>query len=270
MEAQSEKATAIPRDLIGLLSHPLTGFTVGVIGILLAVYFYFAGNKEPKLMFLVHPVRTPIVQAGRLSDLSVSLRGKPIIGDLTAAQFIVWNAGKAPVRHDDILKPLILATASNCPIYEATIRKVSRDVTGFQLITNDVAAGRIGFDWKILEHNDGASVQILYGGDQKLNFYENGGVVVGQSHVPFQLLNVNSGSLFKQIAAAAFFFILIVVLAFALKDSIKDLKRAVHERRVKRIFELWVGMIFLFALEWVFGFCLFSVFADNNAPPFNF
>jgi hypothetical protein len=270
MESQSEKAVKSPFSIVGLLSHPLTGFAVGIIGIILAIYFYFAGDKAPKLMFLIHPIRTPIVQIGRLSNLSVSLRGKPINGDLTAAQFIVWNAGKAPVRHDDILKPLILATTSNCPIYEATIRNISRDVTGFQLITNDIASGRLGFDWKILEHNDGASIQVLYGGDQKLSFKEGGGVVVGQSHIPFQVLNVNSGSMFKQVAAGALFLTLMVVLAVSLKDSIKNVRKAVHEGKLKGIFEAWMSIIFFLTLEWIFGFCLFSVFVSNNAPPFNF
>jgi hypothetical protein len=59
---------------------------------------------------------------------------------------------------------VILSTTSNAPIYEVTVRNVSRDVTGFQIITNDIATGHPGFDWKILEHNDGASIQIIYGG----------------------------------------------------------------------------------------------------------
>ena len=270
MEARSGKATKTLHGVISLLSHPLTGFAVGAIGVVLAIYFYLADHKEPKLMFLIHPVRTPIVQTGRLSDLSVSLRGEPIMGDLTAAQFVLWNAGKAPVRHDDILKPLVLATSSNCPIYEVTIRNLSRDVIGFKVITNDIAAGRVSFDWKILEHNDGAAIQVLYGGNQNLKFLEGDGVVVGQSHIPFQLLNVSGGSLMKQIGAGAVFLSLAVILALALKDSLKNFVGAIRDRKVKRIIETAIGTAFLGILEWGFCFFLFSVFANNNTPPFNF
>jgi hypothetical protein len=84
------------------ISHPITGFVVGIVGIVLAVYFYYVSEREPKLTLVIHPVRASIVQTGRLSELSVSLHGRPVTGDLTAAQFVIWNAGKAAIRHEDI------------------------------------------------------------------------------------------------------------------------------------------------------------------------
>ncbi len=219
MERQPGAVLKTSKWLKGFISHPITGFFVGIIGILLAIYFYFDGITRPNLIFLVHPIRTPIVLAGKLSDISVSLRGKPINGDLTAAQFIIWNSGKAPVRHEDILKPIVLLTSSNCPIYKATIRNVSRDVVVFQLITNEMDSGCLSFDWKILEHNDGASIQILYGGDQKMVFSESSGVVVGQRHVPFQVLDVEHASLKSTIIGVLIMLSLALVFAVVTKKS---------------------------------------------------
>ena len=270
METQPDVALKSKSGLARFLSHPITGFVVGIIGIVLAIYFYYAGRTEPKLILLLHPIRSPIVQTGRLSDLSVSLHGKPINGDLTAAQFILWNSGKAPVRHEDILKPIILMTASNCPIYEATIRNVSRDVVGFQLVTNDMASGRLGFDWKILEHNDGASIQILYGGSQKLAFLENGATVVGQRFIPFQILNVSNTNLKQEVGATVVLGFLAWACMSGLKDYFKKFRKALREGKKKNIVDASGGMIFTGGLTILFCLLIFYIFVGNNAPPFGF
>jgi len=250
------------------MAHPGTGFSIGIIGILLAVYFYYAGDKEPKLFLLIHPVRTPIVQAGKLSDVSVALRGKPINGDLTAAQFVIWNSGKAPVRHEDILKPIVLMTASNIPIYEATIRSVSRDVVGFQLLTNDLAAGQLGLDWKILERSDGATIQILYGGNEKLSFSEVGGIVVGQSRIPFQVLNAQKTNSVGGWIAIGFFGFLSLACIQLTKDAGKDLRKALAERHWRGCFDASIGVVFFGALILLFSYFVFAMLTGYNAPPF--
>jgi hypothetical protein len=240
--------------VLRIVCHPVTGFIVGIVGIVLAVYFYFAGVSKPNLTLLLHPIRTPIVRAGGLSELSVSLRGKPIAGNLTAAQFVIWNAGKAPIRHADILRPLVLMTASNCPIYEATIRSVSRPVIAFQLVTNEIASGRLGFDWKILEYNDAASIQVLYGGDQELGFSEVG-VMVGQNSVPFQYLNTKRTSRGATLFAAVGCLTLSGFFLFGLTRQIDVLVRARASRRVRPIVlnSFYVFMFVAFAILFFAG-----------------
>lgn len=273
METKPNTTQEKPGKTKIFLSHPITGFSVGIVGIALAIYFYWAGIKEPKLIFLIHPVRTPIVQAGRLSELSVSLRGKPINNDLTAAQFVIWNSGKAPVRHDDILKPIVLMTVSNCPIYEATIRNVSRDVVGFQLITNGMASGYLGLDWKILEHNDGASIQILYGGDQKMNFLEAGGVVIGQSHVPFQVLNVETKNLSGTVQIIFFDFILLffaLISTVYIVSGIKNLVKSIQNRKIGLVLIHTLKICGCGLIAVVLYFVVYGSFFVKNAPPFDF
>lgn len=264
-----KEAKKVTYSITKFLSHPLTGFGVGILGIGLAIYFYIAGDKEPKLMFLAHPIRTSIVQAGKLTDVSVLLRGQPINGDLTAAQFIIWNAGKAPIRHEDILKPIFLSTVSNYPIYEVSIRNVSRDVTKFQIITNEIATGRLGLDWKILEQNDGASIQILYGGNQNLKFYDEG-VVVGQDKIPFQVLNLDNRSMTKNVIFAGILCLLIVAMAKWVIDNVKGLNVAIHARKWGDIIAYSIGIMICSGLLTLFCTVIFLIFARNNSPPFEF
>ena len=268
METQTN-AVSQP-GILKVLSHPITGFAVGIFGIVLAIYFYYAARTEPKLILLLHPVRSPIVQAGKLSEITVLFNGKPIRGDLTAAQFIIWNSGKAPVRHEDILKPIVLITASNRPIYEATIRRVSRDVVGFQILTNDMAAGRLGFDWKIMEHNDGGSIQILYGGDQKLAFHDNDPAVIGQRHILYQYLNVDNTSLRQKIVGSVIFGLLGLAVTSGFTDNIKKVRKCVREKKWKGFWDASAAAVFFGALMVMFCFLIVSLFVGNNAPPFDF
>lgn len=269
METQTE-AVSQSNGILKVLSHPITGFAVGIIGVILAIYFYYAARTEPKLILLLHPVRSPIVQAGKLSELTVLFNGKPIQGDLTAAQFIIWNSGKAPVRHEDILKPIVLMTASNHPIYEATIRHVSRDVVGFQVATNHLAEGKLGFDWKVMEHNDGASIQILYGGDQKLPFLDNDAAVIGQRRIPFQYLNVDSKSLIQRIGANVLFGFLAFGTMAAFRENIKKARKCTREKNKKGFWDaiFWAVICCIGAV--MFCLAIFTSFVSNNAPPFDF
>jgi hypothetical protein len=269
VEIKSDFTSKNLRKIKKFISHSITGFFIGIIGIILAIYFYFSGIKEPKILFLVHPVRTPIVQVGRLSDLSVSFRGKPVNGDLTAVQFAIWNSGRAPVRHEDILKPIVLV-ASNCPIYEVTIRNVSRDVVGFQLLTNDLALGRLGFDWKILEHNDGASIQVLYGGNPKFVFYEDGGVVVGQNNILCQTFNTDFTSPMITIVFELICFIAACASGIGVKIAIKDLSKAIHNREAGKIFDSSIRLLFCGLVTIAFCAIAWVAFFARNAPPFAF
>ena len=110
MDSTQEKST---KGLLGFFSHPIVGIlgsVASVVGLVLAVYFYFLSTRARDLTYHIHPVRTPIVQSTLASDIAVTFKGSPIKGDLTAAQVAVWNRGKEPIRAEDILKPIFLQT----------------------------------------------------------------------------------------------------------------------------------------------------------------
>jgi hypothetical protein len=69
MDKQSGATTKTSKWIKEFVSHPVTGFVIGITGVILAIYFYFAGITKPNLIFLVHPIRTPIVLAGNISDI---------------------------------------------------------------------------------------------------------------------------------------------------------------------------------------------------------
>jgi len=174
------------RILNFISAHPF-GVLVAFFGALASIMAlgpaYFPWWTAPKraLLYCISPTRTQIIQATKVSDIAVTYKGLPLTGNVTAAQIAVWNDGREPIRGEDILTPIVLLTSTNVSILEVSILKTNRAASAFRLLTDsdNLAVGRLGMDWKILQKNDGALIQVLYAGtpDQPI---ELSGEIVGQ------------------------------------------------------------------------------------------
>jgi hypothetical protein len=153
------------------LSNSMVGGigTLATIGFgLLSIYLYRRGKKRRGLTYKVHPVRTQIVKAGAVSRLSVLHDGHEIKTDITAAHIAIWNQGRESIHRADMLRPLIIETADQVPILEATIQMATHDVIGLKLDVSQCDQGRLGVSWEILEERDGGIVQMIYAGSPDL------------------------------------------------------------------------------------------------------
>jgi hypothetical protein len=128
---------------------------IGIIGTLLAIYFYIQGKKSRRLTCKINPVRTQIVRAGVASRLSVVHDGREIKSDITAVHIAIWNQGREPIRQSDMLRPLIIQTVDHAPILEPSILMVTHNVVGLRLDESKCAMGQLGVSWDILEKDDG-------------------------------------------------------------------------------------------------------------------
>jgi hypothetical protein len=108
-----------------------------------------------------------VVRAGEASDLSISHNGKKISGNVAAAQMAIWNAGKRPIRENDILSPIVISTGGGQPVLEARIRKTTRPIINFTLDTTRADEGKLQINWRILEKDDGAVIQLIYVGTKR-------------------------------------------------------------------------------------------------------
>jgi len=159
----------------------LIGFGLGIAASLVAavVFYVLVESKSRDLSLYINPTKTTIVRSEQTSDLHVLYKGQSVSSDVTALQMAVWNAGKEPIRSEHILAPIVLSTSPRTPILEARIRHVSRSVVGIQLDTGRLADGILPLSWKILEHNDGATIQLIVAGSDKITASIKG-VVEGQ------------------------------------------------------------------------------------------
>ena len=188
--------------LVTFFTHPVVGIAGSVaslVGLALAVYFYIAAQAAPEVLAYVSPVRATVVKRGEASSLAILHNGRRIESDITAVQVALWNRGKQPVRQADILARVRIVTAA--PVLEATVRKRSRPVVSISLDTSRAATGEVGVAWNILEHGDGAVIQIIYAGNPKVDFSVVG-TIVGQGPVEQQRYGRESPTAAEQFASA--------------------------------------------------------------------
>jgi hypothetical protein len=165
-----------------LATHPyqvlLCAFLT-VASTVFGVWSYFASIKAPDLCFYAHPVRSTIVKAGA-TGLTVNYLGRQIKGDLCVAQFAIWNAGNEAIHFpSDKLKDIAIVAKSGAQILQAELRESTIPEIGMKLNTQDMQNGKVGVDWRVLEHNDGGVIQIVYEGSQDAIFQADG-MIEGQ------------------------------------------------------------------------------------------
>ena len=185
-EPQTDSGVVTKRRPFSLLrtfaDHPWIGFVSAlftVLGVIASFYFYFAGQRTRNLVYYVSPARTSVLKVGQASRLHVFHDGQEIRSNVSAAQIMIWNAGRESIRPEHILRRVEIATHPPVPILEATIRRRSREICEFGVQTSDVGDGRIPVTWRILEQNDGAVIQLIYAGPLDTQI-EVQGVVEGQ------------------------------------------------------------------------------------------
>lgn len=155
-----------------------------IIAIPLSVYLFTLTQSYPQLTYYVYPIRAAVLQTGQASKLAATFDNQPVQSDITVAQVAVWNEGRRAVKRTDILKPLVISTEGNVPILEATLTKITRDVTQLSLNTDELQRGRVTVNWSILEQNDGGFIQLIYAGNPQVRIQAEG-VVEGQPKINF-------------------------------------------------------------------------------------
>ena len=148
----------------------IVGVVIGIIGIVLAVYFYQASKIKPLLMFGVHPLKTELQRPDYDKELGFIYKGKPVDSDsITSIQVSIWNAGTRSIRGSDVLDPFLLVMPDRSAILSVRVKKTSRPICGFELLDNqeDYKSGTCRLKWRILEPSDGVVLQIIYAGSAR-------------------------------------------------------------------------------------------------------
>lgn len=170
LNEQCRSIASNPMLQVGLIA-------ITIASVIFAIYTWQTGIRERELTIYSSPTRTPIVQQGVATNISVTINGQPLTGDLSSAEIQIWNAGKEPIRREHILTPLTIRTPSNQPIYQVTYQ-TTRDVIGF---TNTISTnGVVTLDWRIMEKGDGVRIQFIHEGNVRQT-YKIHGEVEGQS-----------------------------------------------------------------------------------------
>jgi hypothetical protein len=200
--AEAKSKTVIDKAAEWIARNPYMVLGLAVIGVLGGMasifalpYAAFPWRFGPRhdLSYCIAPIRTPIVQISKPSDVSISYKGVPVTGNVTAALVAIWNDGREPIRREEFLTPITLRLPDNVRILELSALKVSRSIVGFSMVHSNAPASSATLDWKILEHNDGVLLQIVYSGNTDTRISLDG-TIVGQNAIHFQSVLPNKSA----------------------------------------------------------------------------
>lgn len=143
------------------VAHPMVGFigsVASVLAIPLAIYLYLSGGPLRELIISSDPP-VAIVRGGQASSVDILYHGNKITTDVYARQVYVWNAGNDSIRDNNILEPIGIVIP-RATILETRVRRVRRQLSN--IIATIDGGNTVSLSWTILEHNDGAAIDIIY------------------------------------------------------------------------------------------------------------
>lgn len=177
--------------------HPLVGLlsaVTGVVGTILTVWFYVLSIPTRDLVLLEPAVRSVFVNRDAPAVLRVLVHDQEIKEqDVFAVQVAVWNNGNQSIRPENVLEPVMLKAPQGSRIINAQILRNTRGVCGVAAhIEQEGQSARV--DWRILERNDGAIVQLVLVGDRDAALTASGTIEGGRPRFVRLLPNSSTSS----------------------------------------------------------------------------
>lgn len=160
-----------------------SSYLITFISFLLAIYFFLESKKERDPYFISSNYNEPILKNYRIDSedelglkiiLNTDKKNKFIKGDIYSSKIFFWNNGKESIKKENILQKLIIYPKGQSQILGVRILKESRpEITKFNINLNKIS-NEINISFRILELNDGATIQIIYNGDESEKFFIKG------------------------------------------------------------------------------------------------
>lgn len=237
------------------------GSIASAVSVPMAIYFYVATIQTRDLMYHTFGDTWTVYRPGSSSKLTLAYSGKPLEHSVFIKQIAIWNEGHQSIRPEHILERVVLVANSSVKVLDATVVDVTRELTHFKIDTNDLDSGRIPISWDILEHKDGALVQIMCAVEESsmpLSVTVEG-VIEGQKSVRTTRRTQLGDSLFMESAALV---ISLLMLLGGCQALILGFSKYGRPHRTR----LFVCAIFILSLGSFYGWVAFAAVFDW--PPF--
>jgi hypothetical protein len=154
-----------------------------VVSTAIAYFLYVRARKEARPVYVV--TGNTVVRAHAERQIQVRYRDKdvPIV---TRTVITFWNAGRRPIRQDDIVKyhPLTVVLPDGAQVLEA--RPIAATRPDIDFLVDWGAPTRMpdgtvriptGLSFSFLNHRDGGSLEILHTGDDPFALKVKGAIV---------------------------------------------------------------------------------------------
>lgn len=153
----------IVQNLLTLLSHPLLGSVLGILGIFLGFYFYLAGKVVSRIS-LHHVELSVIGSATSVCDehLEIKFQNEPV-KRLTKNLTRLWNSGNKTINGADIVRMdrLRAFVSPDNKILQVWIIKKTRDIVE---VNYEIKGNEVFIDFDFLDQSDGFAIEITHSG----------------------------------------------------------------------------------------------------------
>jgi hypothetical protein len=158
------------------------GWTIALV---FGVYQLVDARVEPDLQVAFDPGAATKIVTTLTPDIEVRYKGSVVAGEVSSQVVRFWNAGKRPIENQDILKQLQIKAPPDITILDARVKQQTRDVV--TVVPMAIDKSTVSLTWRILENDDGASIQLIYQGSSDSKFTIEG-AVRGQKTIPVNYL----------------------------------------------------------------------------------
>jgi hypothetical protein len=141
----------------------------------IAIFLFARAKKEPRPVYYV--TGNTVVRARAERKIEVRYRGKdvPLV---TRTVVAFWNAGRQPIRRDDLVEnhPLEILVPSNTEILEVRVVATTRPDIDFAVFP-EIPSTKPQIGFSFLNHRDGGTVEILHTGSDPYAVSIEGAIV---------------------------------------------------------------------------------------------
>jgi hypothetical protein len=210
-----EKFLFIKSNIFNIIS-----LLFGLIGIILAVIFYYKSRKIKRPVYTLSSFNLFNSELKKIENLEVKYLGKTI-KNLTATKFIFWNAGKGTIDRNDIpeMSRLSIKTKGDVILYGAEVIYATDNTNQVQLLRKE-HGNEIIIDFEYLDYYQGAIIKILHSGDSSVDL-EILGKVKGVGNFKISEINPVEEPIANRIMLSIFTIVLFIGGIFAKKISWK-------------------------------------------------
>lgn len=149
---------------------------VAIVSVSLAVYYHNKSFKKRELTYYISPTRSIILRQGQSSELRVLHRNEEIQSDISVAQISIWNNGKEAIWQNNVIEDIQIKTNPPVQILEVKARKINRQAINFSYNSDYLIEGYLSLNWKVLEKDDGAFLELIYAGPPDVEIFVEGDI----------------------------------------------------------------------------------------------
>jgi hypothetical protein len=151
------------------LNQNWLGTAIGLIGIVIGVGVAYAYKARPRLAAQTNTLELVGANAVLPDQIEFLFRGNKV-PKVTMSRVAIWNIGNTTVHGGQIVAsdPLRIITSAGSTVLDATIRDRTRSVNDFSCVLRQDTSNEIECRFDYLDPGDGALIQLIHTGDDKL------------------------------------------------------------------------------------------------------